>query len=325
MPVYGYVRYSRLDHDRGLAAQKKNVMRFFEKVLKPQGLTFDGFFQDRAADARELLTSRKMGMTLHRKAARGDTVIVARGDRCFPSLRDLIDVAQVWRARGVRLIVIDIGLDTAADEGAATIAHFDSYERVAKKMSMTSNNEAAAERRVVFLKGFRLWGQPPLGWKYAKLDDGTHDLVPWEEERENFRRIKAIHDRVGTIYGTQRIAAKEGIRTLRGGQPYQRVQITKMLSKGHEILADKPPRPVFKQYLKGLSEEERIRVMEEMGYARPDRYRDRRLLKGTENGDNQVDRLAAEQQNGDRDPENDPIDETGNREAASPPAGPVPE
>lgn len=306
MSVYGYVRYSEVDKVKGVNRQREVVTKFFTQILQPKGLTFEGFYKDAGKDARRILTDRQMGSRLNLRVRKGDVVVIASGERCFPSLRDLINVAQSWTARGVRVVVIDFGLDTSAREGKEALSHYDQFERISKKFTSTSAKEVLVSERSKLIGKFYFYGIVPFGWKKVALPDKTFDLAPCEEEREVFRRLQEIHDRVGSYVRTAAEVKRLGILSPRGTKPFTRKQIKDLIVKPHEILSDRPPKPVWAQFKKGMSEEERLRFLAELGFQRLDHHKDK--PKGGKSGNRTAEAdQRTDQPGGDRNPEGGPV------------------
>lgn len=271
MAVYAYVRYSDVGRRHDLRKQKETALRFVRTVLKSE---FGGFYQDTAASAFTPLGRRDSGSALAARLERGDVVVVPSSARSFLSVRDMVETVQWWSARGVRVLVIDLKIDSNKPGDRAVLDRFLEFDRWHQRFESNRYLEKCRVPKRGYLSKFYRHGAAPVGWKRLRLPDGTIDLVPFEEERAVVRRLLEIRQALGNKYlAITRQARDEGVVSPRSvtGQPIDRYQVTRYIRLHAVALADRPPKPVWSQFKKGLPPEERRRLAEELEYDRPDR------------------------------------------------------
>ncbi len=273
--VYGYVRYSEDGRRKDLRRQQRQAVRFHEKVVGPRtGLRLDGFFQDTASTAGTPLSRRDAGAALTSRLERGDSLIIPSAVRSFASIRDMADTVSWFHAKGVRVYLLDLKIDSASEAARDTLAQFVLFCRWHHRFHAAFREEAKARPRLEFLAQFYRGGAAPTGWKRVRLEDGTFDLVPWEQERDLVRTLLRFREELG--HREQAITRKAREAKLVSprsttGQLISRRQVTRYLRDHAAALGDQPPKPVWAQWKKGLPEAERRKMAEQLCYDRPDR------------------------------------------------------
>jgi putative DNA-invertase from lambdoid prophage Rac len=117
--VWSYLRVSSTDQidNTSLETQKAAVMRDFEYRWKSQGFEFGEVFEDKAVSGGKPLLGRKEGNRLNMAAERGDVILFAKLDRGFRNTKDLLNTVEVWLARGVRPVFLDLSVDASTPIG----------------------------------------------------------------------------------------------------------------------------------------------------------------------------------------------------------------
>src|SRR5256884_2814727 len=141
--ILGYARVSTDDQD--LAGQKRRLeaagaFRVFEDVIS--GKTFD-----------------RPGLTdLLDHVRPGDTLAVVRLDRLGRSLRELLDVVETLKKRGVALLSLEEKIDTSSAAGELVFHVFGAIAQFERRLIAERTRDGMANARA---KGSRP-GRPPL-------------------------------------------------------------------------------------------------------------------------------------------------------------------
>ena len=180
--VFGYVRVSSVGqaaHGQSLEVQEENIRRYFDYRYR-DGYSFEGIIQDPAVSASIPLVQRPGGMQLALKIDEGDVVVFSKLDRGFRDTIDLITTVRAWQKRGVKVEMLDLGVDLTTDVGQLILqvmGAFAEWERkritqriMEGKARKKANGKTVPER---FLGGI-----PPWPWK---LKNGN--LVQDQEAR----------------------------------------------------------------------------------------------------------------------------------------------
>jgi len=135
--MYGYARVSREDQDLALQLD----------ALHAAGVPAANVAQDKASGAKERPALDKLVASL----GEGDSLVTWKIDRLGRTLSGLVLLVDELRAKGVRLVILTLGLDTATPAGRmilGVMASLAEFER-AQLIERTIAGIAAAKRRGV--------------------------------------------------------------------------------------------------------------------------------------------------------------------------------
>ena len=135
--MYGYARVSREDQDLALQLD----------ALHAAGVPAANVAQDEASGAKERPALDKLVASL----GEGDSLVTWKIDRLGRTLSGLVLLVDELRAKGVRLVILTLGLDTATPAGRmilGVMASLAEFER-AQLIERTIAGIAAAKRRGV--------------------------------------------------------------------------------------------------------------------------------------------------------------------------------
>ena len=114
MPSYGYVRVSTVqqaDAGESLDVQR----RMIEGWAHMQGQPLAAVFVERGVSGSVPVAERPEGGRLWAQLRRGDTVVAPKLDRLFRSALDALQTVEALRARGVGLVMLDLGGDVSGN------------------------------------------------------------------------------------------------------------------------------------------------------------------------------------------------------------------
>jgi DNA invertase Pin-like site-specific DNA recombinase len=187
MRAFGYVRAARGEN---AVEQVEAIQDFFRRELEPKGFTYAGTFEDHSTQAGLPLLQRPEGMRLSLKLAEpGDVVLVARTSKAFSGLRDLLRTARIWRERGVVLHLLDLGVNTADQEGVNAMYLLSQAMRIDSEGRSERIGEALHSRRIAG----RPSGRAPLGYRIV-TKGGKKKLAPDLKIRRIGRLVREWRD-----------------------------------------------------------------------------------------------------------------------------------
>lgn len=164
--LHSYIRIKPTDarDDTELTSARQQVRDLYEKHLAGYGVTFGHGFEDAPESIKRLLVQRPAGRSLAGTVQAGDIVLFPMLTRSFKGIRDLLDTVGAWTARGVRVWVYDLGLDTGTAEGRGKLEVLRAaveFERGRKsdRHHIYINRERAKPKEV----RRKLIGRPPWG------------------------------------------------------------------------------------------------------------------------------------------------------------------
>lgn len=114
MATYGYLRVSTLhqaSEGKSLDVQRRQV----EGWALMQGLDLADVFTERGVSGSVPIAERPEGARLWGLLRKGDTVVAGKLDRLFRSALDALQTVEALRARGVSLVMLDLGGDVAGN------------------------------------------------------------------------------------------------------------------------------------------------------------------------------------------------------------------
>jgi hypothetical protein len=126
--VWGYVRVSTDEQENSVANQKEKIAEFAAR----EGLEVADIFVDEDVTARIPLRNRPKGRIMWDAMNHGDTVIFNKVDRVFRSVRDAAETVHIWQEKGIRCVIMDLGIDLATPAGRMffhQLASFAEFER----------------------------------------------------------------------------------------------------------------------------------------------------------------------------------------------------
>ena len=194
MKAYGYVRASTNEQELTLTAQQDLIKKEFEHRLADK-YEWGGFFIDKGVSAAIPLRQRPYGHHLDKQLEGLDCVIFTKLDRGFRNVKDLLETLEHWTARGIKVIILDLNIDTTTPAGKLTITIMGAtaeFDRACIRQRVLDVN---ARRRA---EGLPFGGAQPHGFK-AVGPTGRKKLVRCDYSREVIGQLTEWHRRGWTI------------------------------------------------------------------------------------------------------------------------------
>jgi DNA invertase Pin-like site-specific DNA recombinase len=215
MPTfYGYCRASTSGQAYTFEAQQKVIRATYDARFS-ETHEWGGFFEDKATSGGKPFTERPEGLKLWVLAQKGDVVCWSKMDRAFRNLFDMTHLIQMFDAKGIGFLSLDVALDTATPLGKFVMHLLGSVAELERHWISQRTKEAMAIRAE---KGLPAGNRPPVGWK--KNSAGQWD---WDHtERKIIEWAIVQHDQHGKTWkGIAEYLRKKGIRRANGDQYWQ--------------------------------------------------------------------------------------------------------
>ena len=189
--ILGYARVSSTDQakdDRSSLQTQTDVIEGFARTRGADKFDLQ-IYTDAGVSGAIKLAERAAGRDLLADMKPGDTVIASKLDRMFRSASDAIDMFEVFKSRGVDLVLYDISNEPVSSGVGKLImtilAAVADMERVRiKERTMEGRKAAKAKGRVV--------GNVPFGYKKTGTG-GESYLVPDTKEQKAWKIMKELH------------------------------------------------------------------------------------------------------------------------------------
>jgi len=203
MRLFGYARVSTDDQATSADAQAARLKEF----ARSTGLQLAGLYVDEDVSGALPLKARPQGKKLWDALGPGDTVAFTKVDRCFRSMADASTTLALWKQLGVRVNIIDLGIDVSSPAGELFFNQLASFAAFERQMIGQRIKEALAHRKAT---GRPYGTSRPLGWVKAGAGKDTR-WVRCDEERRLAERVVALREAGGTLAGIARQLDRDGV------------------------------------------------------------------------------------------------------------------
>lgn len=227
--ILGYIRCSTADQVKEDRSSLQTQTDIIEGFARTRGADKWGvqIFTDAGVSGAVRLASRPAGSELLAAMAPGDTVIASKLDRMFRSASDALNMLELFKERGVDLVLFDMGHEpVSAGVGKllmTILAAVADMERIRIK------ERTAEGRKAKKAKGGPV-GEVPFG--YRKVGEGrTATMVPDEKEQEAERIMRALYKDRRIGYGDIAYELMEKGFLSRAGKPYTPTAIRRVLMR----------------------------------------------------------------------------------------------
>lgn len=161
MSVYGYARVSSAEQVEGtsLASQERRV----RAIAEYRGESMLCCFIDEGVSGSVPISDRPKGKLLMGMLCPGDVVIASKLDRMFRSAQDALEWFNVFKQKGIKLILCDMGTDPVTENGVSklmfsVLAAMAEFER---DRLLERTQEGREAKRA---SGGWTGGKPPFGY-----------------------------------------------------------------------------------------------------------------------------------------------------------------
>ena len=226
--ILGYTRVSTQEQVNGTSPEEQErAVRGFAMMQGADQYSVL-IFADPAVSGATPLDQRPAGKDLLLNVHRGDTVVASKLDRLFRSALDALQVAENFKRKGIKLVLLDMGSTPVTEGGMAACffamaAAFAQLER--ERISERMQDGRAAKRR----KGGHIGGAAPFGFrvvgagKEALLEPVPDEQVVLDECRVFARQGRSPHRAAKTLN-------RRGFRT-RNGKPFHCAQVQRIMQR----------------------------------------------------------------------------------------------
>lgn len=227
--ILSYSRVSTVeqaaDGSTSIDEQQRRVRGVAEiRGAGPHGVAL---YADRGVSGAVPLRERPAGRKMLAEARKGDVICAAKLDRLFRSTVDALTTMSELRARGVDVILIDLGVDPVTGNGIAkffftilsVVAEFE------REMIEERTRSGRAAKRVA---GGHTGGPPPLGFRVVGSGRLAR-LEPAEGEQEVVRQVVEVARQRSPAEACRELE-RRGVKT-RTGRPWQIVQVQRIVER----------------------------------------------------------------------------------------------
>lgn len=228
MTTYGYTRVSTIEQATSDRVSLDAQARTIRGCAMMRGEDEPEIFSDPAVSGSEPFHTRPTGSKLMDVMVRGDVLIVSKMDRMFRSARDALNCAEDFRARGINLVLCDMGTDTITNSGTSKI--FFGILAIMAEFENDRRAERMAEgRKGKKARGGHIGGYAPYGYRVSGsgMDAMLTEYLPEQRILTVIREMRASGMSLSSI---ARAMTNRGIMN-RSGKPFAHPQIARILGR----------------------------------------------------------------------------------------------
>ena len=174
------------------------------------------------------LGARPKGEKMLREAAKGDIIVASKMDRLFRSASDALNTAESLKAKGIDLILVDMGTSPVTENGTAKmffgmlalVAEFE-RGRIAERME--------DGRRGKRSRSGHLGGVAPYGYRVVG-EKRESRLEPVAEEQPILQEVLALANQQLSSWKITKLFREKGY-TNRGDKPFECYQIKRIIDR----------------------------------------------------------------------------------------------
>ena len=227
-----YTRVSTVEQ----AAENRTSMEEQERIGRGFAMSkgfsqFDtAIYADPGISASIALRDRPDGKRLLEDAKSGDTIFASKFDRLFRSARDALNMAEIFKEKGIKLVLFNFGTEPVNGNGIGEffftiIAAVAQLERTLIRERMTDGKKAK------IAKGGHVGGKAPYGFRIVGHGRAAQ-LEPIAEEQkviDTLRAWKKEYEFLG-VASTMRALTECGMVS-RNGKPFQKMQVARLIKQ----------------------------------------------------------------------------------------------
>ena len=227
--ILGYCRASTADQCKDDRSSLQTQADIIEGFARTRGVDKYGvqIYTDAGVSGGVKLAKRDAGAQLLADMKAGDTVIASKLDRMFRSASDALDMFDVFKERGVDLVLFDISHEPVSAGVGKLIMTI--LAAVADMERIRIKERTAEGRRAKKAKGGPV-GNVPFG--YRKIGIGHESVMePNQAELEAAKQMRELFQR-GRGYKDISAALAEQQLLSRAGKPFTAMAIRRVILQG---------------------------------------------------------------------------------------------
>jgi DNA invertase Pin-like site-specific DNA recombinase len=224
--ILGYARVSSADQAKDDRSSLQVQTDIIEGYARTQGADKWGvqMYTDAGVSGGVKMAKREAGARLLADMNPGDTVIASKLDRMFRSAVDALNMLELFKEKGVHLVLYDMGHEPVTGEGTARLL-FTILAAVADMERIRIKERTSEGRKAKKAKGGPV-GNVPFG--YRKVGEGRAAVLePHAGEQQSASLMRELYPIEG-LAGTARKLTEAGYKS-RAGKPFTPMAIRRVV------------------------------------------------------------------------------------------------
>jgi putative DNA-invertase from lambdoid prophage Rac len=230
--ILGYIRVSTEQQARDDRSSLQVQTDIIEGYARTRGIDKYGvqIFTDAGVSGAVKLAFRPAGAELLAAMAPGDTVVASKLDRMFRSAQDALNMFDAFKAKGVHLVLFDMGTESVLDSAIAKLI-MTILAAVAEMERIRISERTAEGRKAKKAKG-GVVGKVPFG--YRKVGEGRLAMLePDENEQVAAGCMREWYQRGMSLPAIAQELASQNMLS-RAGTPYTPMSIRRVVQEARQ-------------------------------------------------------------------------------------------
>ena len=230
--ILAYIRVSTADQANADRSSLQTQTDIVEGFARARGVDRFGMqiYTDAGVSGGVKLSKREAGAQLLVDMKVGDTVIASKLDRMFRSAVDALNMLELFKEKGVHLVLYDMGHEPVTGEGTARLL-FTILAAVADMERIRIRERTAEGRKAKKARGGPI-GTVPFG--YRKVGEGRAAVLEIDlREQEAATLMKHMYQSGASLPGiSQHLAALDFLSRVR--KPYTPMAIRRVVMEAQQ-------------------------------------------------------------------------------------------
>ena len=190
-------------------------------------------YSDPGISASIPLRNRPAGGEMLKVAKEGDVIFASKLDRMFRSASDALNMVEIFKERGIDLVLFDLGSEPVNSSGVGQF-FFTVIAAVAQLERTMIKERCVNGKKAKIVKGGHVGGLPPYGYRIVGKGRNAQ-LEPVETEQQVIAKVRAyLSERAEISVGeTCRRLAEEGAAA-RNGKPFFKMQVLRIMNQARQ-------------------------------------------------------------------------------------------
>lgn len=228
--ILSYARVSTIEQAADGTTSIAEQLRKAKAIADLRGASAFDFttYVDEGVSGSRPLSERPKGKEMLGDAVRGDIIVASKMDRLFRSASDALNTAEALKARGIDLILVDMGTSPVTENGTAKmffgllalVAEFE-RGRIAERMS--------DGRRGKRLRNGHLGGIAPYGYRVVG-EKKLSRLEPIPEEQPILKEVIDLAQQKLSSWKITKILNEKGYKN-RVDAPFECYQVKRIIER----------------------------------------------------------------------------------------------
>lgn len=223
---HGYVRCSTVEQADGATLDEQRRVINGMAIAKGIGSWDLSIYEDVGVSGSKPLRFRPEGLRLWEAAQQGDTVVASKLDRLFRNALDALSVLNAWKAKGVDLVLYDLGPEPVTRDGGIAKLFFTMAAAFAEHERERIRERIAEGKAAKRHRGGHLGGPAPTGFRIEGHGREARP-VPCEREQEIMRTLREWGLDINPVVAAKKLTEMGHLS--RAGKPFKAIQVQRLL------------------------------------------------------------------------------------------------